>query len=170
VCGEAELGEMELEGGLLPSEIEDRLNRHLPLGLRVLRADPIPLASPALDLILSRALYVLSWEEEETKEPSVQNPLLFSPDSPRSFLAEATIPMLTRRKEKEILVDVRPLILDFSLQEGIDPPTWQLVLRLSPAGGIHPKKLMARFFSNYLDEDKASKLVLGLKITRKALF
>jgi hypothetical protein len=45
-----------------------------------------------------------------------------------------------------------------------------LVLRLSPAGGIHPRKLMARFFSNYLDEDTASKLVLGLKITRKALF
>lgn len=170
VCGEAELGEMELEGEILPSEIGDRLNRHLPLGLRVLRADPVPLASPALDLTLSRALYVLSLEEEETKEPGVQNPLLFSPDSPRSFLGEATIPVLTRRKEKEILIDVRPLILDFSLQEGIDPPTWQLVLRLSPAGGIHPRKLMARFFSNYLDEDKASKLVLGLKITRKALF
>jgi hypothetical protein len=77
--------------------------------------------------------------------------------------------MLRRRKEKEVLIDVRPLILDFSLQEGIDPPTWQLVLRLSPAGGISPGKLMARFFSNYLDEDEASTLVLGLKTTRKAL-
>jgi radical SAM family uncharacterized protein/radical SAM-linked protein len=169
VCGEAEFGEIELEGGILPSKIEDRLNRHLPLGLRVLRADPVPLASPALDLTLSRALYTLSLEEEEAGERDAQNSLLFSPDSPRSFLGEPTISMLRRRKEKEVLIDVRPLILDFSLQEGIDPPTWQLVLRLSPAGGISPGKLMARFFSNYLDEDEASTLVLGLKTTRKAL-
>ena len=123
VCGEAEFGEIELEGGILPSKIEDRLNRHLPLGLRVLRADPVPLASPALDLTLSRALYTLSLEEEEAGERDAQNSLLFSPDSPRSFLGEPTISMLRRRKEKEVLIDVRPLILDFSLQEGIDPPT-----------------------------------------------
>jgi len=169
VCGEAEFGEMELEGETLPSKIEDRLNRHLPSGLRVLRADPVPLASPTLELTLSRALYTLSLGKEEAKEWGAQNPLLFSSDSPRSFLGEAGISMLTRRRGKELLVEVRPLILDFSLQEGVDPPTWQLVLRLSPTGGINPRKLMARFFLNYLDEAEAGKLVLGLKITRKAL-
>jgi radical SAM family uncharacterized protein/radical SAM-linked protein len=169
VCGEAEFGEMELEGEALPSKIEDRLNRHLPSGLRVLRADLVPLASRALELTLSRALYTLSLGKEEAREWGAQNPLLFSADSPRSFLGEAGISMLTRRKGKEILVEVRPLILDFSLQEGVDPPTWQLILRLSPTGGINPRKLMARFFLNYLDEAEAGKLVLALKITRKAL-
>lgn len=169
VCGEAELGEIELEGGAAASEIGKRLNHHLPLGLRVLRANPIPLDSPSVELTLSRALYNLSLEEEEAKEWRARSPHLFSPDSPRSFLGNVTIPILTKRKEKDVLIDIRALILDFSLQEEICPPTWRLVLRLSPHGGTNPRKLMVRFFSNYLDEDEASKLVLALKITRKAL-
>jgi len=169
VCGEGELGEMELERTSPPSEVKEQLNRCLPLGLAVLHAESVPLGSPSLDRILSRALYMISLDREEATEWRIRSPLLFSFHSPQSFLRETTIPVLTKRKEKEILFDVRPLIMDFSLQEGGDLPSWELVLRLSPEGGINPRKLMARFFSNYLDEDEASKLVLGLKITRRTL-
>jgi radical SAM-linked protein len=169
VCGEAEWGEMELEGRRPLSQIEETLSRHLPLGLDLLEAEEVPKSSPSLELTFSEASYEISLEDKAAVELGLHNPLLFSPASPQAFLREATLMARTQRKGRQILIDLKPLIVEFRLREGQGLPSWQLILRLRREGGIHPSRLMARFFSNYLDENEANELVLGLKITRKSL-
>jgi radical SAM-linked protein len=169
VCGEEEWGEMELEGKGSIREIEESLNRHLPLGLRIREAEEVPLSSPPVDMVFSQARYEILLGDEAGLARGVQNSLPFSAASPPAFLEEVEIMASTRRKGRELTVDLKPLILDFFRQGSQTLPSWQLTLRLSPEGGIHPARVMARFFSNYLDEEEAAELVLGLKINRKTL-
>ncbi|MFH0871418.1 MAG: TIGR03960 family B12-binding radical SAM protein [bacterium] len=169
VSGEAERGEMELEGVGPLAGMRECLNRHLPRGLSVLDIEEVPSTSRPLELVLSKAGYAICLEAGLAEEWKARHPLLLSSDAPRAFLSEGALPTRIKRKEREVITDIKPLLVEFFLQEGVTPPSWGLTLRISSEGGISPRKVMARFLSNYLDEDEADQLVLGLKITRKAL-
>jgi hypothetical protein len=160
---------MELEGVGPLAGMRECLNRHLPRGLSVLDMEEVPSTSRPLELVLSKAGYAICLEAGLAEEWKARHPLLLSSDAPRAFLSEGVLPTRIKRKEREVLTDIRPLLVEFFLQEGVTPPSWGLTLRISSEGGISPRKVMARFLSNYLDEDEADQLVLGLKITRKAL-
>ena len=170
VCGEAEWGEMELEGEMLPSETMGCLNPYLPLGLSVSEMEQIPRSSPSLESFLSRALYQICLDPVTASEWTPRSSFLFSPGSPTAFLGADSITARTKRKGREVLVDLKPLIHEFFLAEALPSPCWQLTLRLDQRGCISPLKVMSRLFSNYLDEEEANQLVLRLKINRKALF
>jgi radical SAM-linked protein len=170
VCGEAEWGEMELEGQMLPSETMGLLNPYLPLGLSVSEMEQIPRSSPSLESSLSRALYRICLDPVTASEWTPRSSFLFSPGSPAAFLGADSITARTKRKGREVLVDLKPLIHEFFLTEDPPSPCWQLTLRLDQRGCISPLKVMSRLFSNYLDEEEANQLVLRLKINRKALF
>ncbi len=170
VCGEEEWGEMELEGQMLPSETMGCLNPYLPLGLSVSEMEQIPRSSPSLESFLSRALYRICLDPVTASEWTPRSSFLFSPGSPTAFLGADSITARTKRKGREVLVDLKPLIHEFFLAEAPPSPCWQLTLRLDQRGCISPLKVMSRLFSNYLDEEEANQLVLRLKINRKALF
>jgi len=169
VCGEAEWGEMELERRGPLSEIEEGLNRYLPAGLELLGAEEVPSSSPTLERSLCQASYHICLPEGAASEWVSRSPLLFTAASAQAFFGKATLLASIQRKGRQILMDLKPLIREFSLWEGEGFPSWHLILRLSQEGGIHPSRVMAEFFSNYLDEKEAHDLILLLKITRKAL-
>jgi hypothetical protein len=150
--------------------MEELINRHLPPGLSLIRAEEVPLNSSSLDQSLSRALYAISWGGITDRSWGEGYPIFFSRWAPQSFLQEKALPIRVQRKGRETEIDIRPLIQDFSLQEGSSPSTWCLTLKLGQEGSVNPRRVMARFLSNYLDEEAVDELVSQLKITRVALF
>jgi radical SAM family uncharacterized protein/radical SAM-linked protein len=142
VEGWQELADVELQSRMAPSELVERVNRHLASELHLLRAWEVPLAAPSLTPSVREAAYQVwlplnGWGSEVTSR-------LASPTLCDDWMARASIPVSVQRKEKIVEVDARPLILALGALPGDgDALRWGLRLKTAQGGSVRPQSIMA---------------------------
>lgn len=150
VEGWQELGDIELQARMEPSELVERVNRHLASELHLLSAWEVPLSAPSLTPSIREAAYQV-WLPLNGWGPEVTSRLA-SPTLCHEWMARASIPVSVQRKEKIVEVDARPFILELGiLPEERDALGWGLRLKTGQGGSVRPQSIMASLLKEALN-------------------
>jgi radical SAM family uncharacterized protein/radical SAM-linked protein len=150
VEGWRELADVELQRRLAPSELVERVNRHLASELHLLAAWEVPLSAPSLTPSVREADYQV-WLPLNGWGPEVTSRLA-SPTLCDDWMTRASIPVSTQRKERIVEVDARPLILSLDALPGDgDGPRWGLRLKAGQGGSVRPQSIMGSLLKEALN-------------------
>lgn len=126
--GRREVVELELTEPLEPVEVLDRLGAVAPDGLDFFEAEPGTAGKTAPRVI--RADYALEIPEPERRAAAV---------AVEALRASPSWPYTRRRPDRTIEIDLRPYLLDVSLD---DDGTLRFGLRVDPAGSARPEEIV----------------------------
>jgi radical SAM-linked protein len=126
----AEVVDMELEGGMTPNEVMERLNQILPQGIKVIEAEEVPLSS-SLSYLPHRSVYWIPLDHLLSKKEAIVKV--------KKALDQEEFLVHQKRKEENRIVDVRPLIEKMDVKEKKERPgeafSWGIELILRNVGG-----------------------------------
>ena len=126
----AEVVDMELEGGMTPNEVMERLNQILPQGIKVIEAEEVPLSS-SLSYLPHRSVYWIPLDHLLSKKEAIVKV--------KKALDQEGFLVHQKRKEENRIVDVRPLIEKMDVKEKKERPgeafSWGIELILRNVGG-----------------------------------
>jgi radical SAM-linked protein len=126
----AEVVDMELEGGITAGEVMERLNRILPQGIKVIEAEEVPLSSSPSYLV-NRSVYWIPLDHLISKKEAILKV--------EKALAQETFLVHQKRKGRNRIVDVRPLIEKMDVREKKERSgeafRWGIELTLRNIGG-----------------------------------
>ena len=126
----AEVVDMELEGGMTPNEVMERLNQILPQGIKVIEAEEVPLSS-SLSYLPHRSVYWIPLDHLLSKKEAIVKV--------KKALDQEGFLVHQKRKEGNRIVDVRPLIEKMDVKEKKERPgeafSWGIELILRNVGG-----------------------------------
>jgi radical SAM family uncharacterized protein/radical SAM-linked protein len=134
-----EIVDMELEGGITPLEVKERLNQTLPSGIEIMEAKEVPLSSPATSL-LHRSVYWIPLDHLISKEEATSR-------LQKAFEKKGLL-LHQERKGKQRQVDIWPLIERMEAKEGEseagESPHWgvELVLRKGMGRSAKPTEIL----------------------------
>ncbi len=167
VEGWQELADVELHREMAPSELVERVNRHLASELHLLSGWEVPLSAPSLTPSVREATYqvwlpVNGWDSEVIKR-------LAAPTLCDEWMARANIPVSVQRKEKVVEVDARPLILDLeTLPEEGGALRWGLRLKTGQGASARAQSIMTSLLKEVLN-GQARGWETKLRVARTAL-
>ncbi len=139
----SEIVDMELEGGIPPSEVMERLNQTLPPGIKIFEAVEVPLTFPSNHLI-QRSIYWIPLDHLLSKEEAMA--------MIRKAFEKGELKILQERKGKKRSIDILPLIEKMEIKEGRsdleEGPNWglELVFRTSSKGTAKPIEILGAVF------------------------
>jgi radical SAM-linked protein len=126
----AEVVDIELEGGMTPNEVMERLNQILPQGIKVIEAEEVPLSS-SLSYLPHRSVYWIPLDHLLSKKEAIVKV--------KKALDQERFLVHQKRKEGNRIVDVRPLIEKMDVKEKKERPgeafSWGIELILRNVGG-----------------------------------
>jgi len=105
----SEIVDMELEGGITPSEVMERLNQTLPQDIKIYEAVEVPLTFPSSHLI-QRSVYWIPLDHILPKEEAIFRI--------RKALEKSDLKIHQERKGKRRSIDILPLIERMEVKEG----------------------------------------------------
>jgi radical SAM family uncharacterized protein/radical SAM-linked protein len=167
VAGLRELGELDLDSCLTPTDLLARWNAALPPELTILRAWEAPLHGSSLSAGIRGAVYHIQWQP--AGEEGILLAGLGTPASCAAFLARAPIPVEVTKKGERVTLDARPFLQDFSLIAQNGAITWEMRLKAGPEGSVKPSAVMRSFLEGRVPPDALDRLTSSLRITRTAL-
>lgn len=138
-----------------PERLISVLNASLPRGLRILRAESIPLQLPSLSAMIKAQKYLVFLKNGPLGldiEPQKIE------DMVRDFLQMDSISVEIKREGKTRIVDIRPLLAELALAGG---STLAFTLCKREGGGCRPVTVISRLFG--LSPEEAS-LIPTLKV------
>jgi radical SAM-linked protein len=115
-----EIVDMELESRIIPSQVMERLNQTLPLGIKIIEAEEVSLSS-SLSSLLHRSVYWIPLDHLLSKEEAIANI--------KRALEKRDFFLHQERKGKKRRVDIRPLIERMDVKERSSDWGVELVLR-----------------------------------------
>ncbi|MGB9628037.1 MAG: TIGR03936 family radical SAM-associated protein, partial [Thermodesulfobacteriota bacterium] len=104
----SEIVDMELEGGIAPTEVMERLNQTLPPGIKIYEAVEVPLTFPSNHLI-QRPVYWIPLDHLLSKEEVITRI--------RRALEKSEFKIYQERKGKRRTIDILPLIEKMEVKE-----------------------------------------------------
>jgi radical SAM family uncharacterized protein/radical SAM-linked protein len=109
IASEAELVDLDLASPCPPAEAMQRLNRELPAGVEVRRAESWPRGgdAPAASIVSATYLVPLPAEEQVGFKERLE-----------AFLASSEVIVTRQRKKRAVQVDLRPWVRDLALHDG----------------------------------------------------
>jgi radical SAM family uncharacterized protein/radical SAM-linked protein len=134
-----EIVDMELEGGITPLEVKERLNQTLPFGIEIMEAKEVPLSSPTTSQ-LHRSVYWIPLDHLISKEEATSR-------LQKAFEKKGLL-LHQERKGKQRRVDIWPLIERMEAKEGEseagESPHWgvELVLRMGMGRSAKPTEIL----------------------------
>jgi len=134
-----EIVDMELEGGITPLEVKERLNQTLPFGIEIMEAKEVPLSSPTTSQ-LHRSVYWIPLDHLISKEEATSR-------LQKAFEKKGLL-LHQERKGKQRRVDIWPLIERMEAKEGEseagESPHWgvELVLRKGMGRSAKPTEIL----------------------------
>ncbi|HLE09380.1 MAG TPA: TIGR03960 family B12-binding radical SAM protein [Thermodesulfobacteriota bacterium] len=144
-----------------PDGLISVLNASLPCGLRILRAESIPLQLPSLSAMIKAQKYLVFLKNGPLGldiEPQKIE------DMVRDFLQMDSISVEIKREGKTRIVDIRPLLSELALAGG---STLAFTLCKREGGGCRPGTVISRLFG--LSPEKASLIpILKVKTVLKS--
>lgn len=134
--GESEQCVLGLDTPGEPSEIRDRLNEHLPDGIRIVRAwSAIPGSPDENPGTFDAAVYDVCWQDALS--------LAALGVSLRQFLAAREVRYRREREKKVQQIDARSLVHDVTLTEArAGQYRFRLVLAVGSQGSLRPEELL----------------------------
>jgi len=134
-----EIVDMELEGGITPLEVKERLNQTLPPGIEIMETKEVHLSSPTTSQ-LHRSVYWIPLDHLISKEEATSR-------LEKAFEKKGLL-LHQERKGKQRRVDIWPLIERMEAKEGEseagESPHWgvELVLRKGMGRSAKPTEIL----------------------------
>lgn len=156
MTGRGEYFDLELIEGIPPTDFMARVNGKLPQGIKVLEVKEVPAQVKSLMAVVNVAVYLvkMKWADGQPEEKEMIN----------TFMEEKEIKVLRhRRKKKDRLIDIRPLIHDLEITE---PGLWRFTVSTGSEGNVRPREII-RALTNYFPEVRPVPLI---NVEREGLF
>jgi len=134
--GQAELVDVFLNEALAPADFLARLNPALPVGIRLIAAEPVPRQWPALQAVIRAARYRVEVETAIADEAFV--------GQLATFMARSEVWRERRRGPEVVRYDLRPLVeaLRYTGRCALGQ-SFEAVLRAEPGATGRPDELLA---------------------------
>ncbi|MEJ6950461.1 TIGR03936 family radical SAM-associated protein [Natronospora cellulosivora (SeqCode)] len=141
MLGRGEYFDLELAENITPDNFINKVNEKLPSDIKILEAKQINNTSKSLMALIDTAVYDynMKYKVENFEEEQVL----------QSFLAEEKIEVLRKRKrKKDRLIDIRPLILDADI---LAPGKWRFKVQSGSSGNLRAEELI-RSLNDFCDD------------------
>ncbi len=133
MTGRGEYFDLELVERVEPENFVNMINEILPSGLQVLEAREVPEGVKSLMAVANTAIYMITMDFKggaSYKADEVED----------RFLGAQKIELIRhRRKKKDRLIDLRPMIYDL---EVVEPARWRFTVSSGSSGNVRPRELI----------------------------
>ncbi|MFW5986509.1 MAG: TIGR03936 family radical SAM-associated protein [Halanaerobiales bacterium] len=156
MVGRQEYFDLELAEEMDPCVFVEEVNKKFPEGINILKARTIPPDIKSLMAVINTAIY--SYKMDFCDESINQQGII------EEFLSKDKIEIIRhRRKKKDRILDIRPLIYGGWLEES---SRWNFKIRCGSSGNVRPTEVLRALVGRF----PAVKSIPLINIERKGLF